>query len=116
MGQLTVTINGRDYSIACDDGQEEHLTRLSDYLNTRISELVSVVGQVGDTRLLVMLGLLIADELSDAFADLAALRGEEGGGDLPIDGPNRETFEEAAVAIEGLAERIETIAGQLEGT
>ena len=116
MGQLTVTINGRDYVIACDDGQEEHLTRLSDYLNTRISELVAGAGQVGDTRLLVMLGLLIADELSDASAELAALRGDDGDGDLPIDGTNRETIEEAAVAIEGLAERIETIAAQLEGS
>jgi cell division protein ZapA len=116
MGQLSVTINGRDYSIACDDGQEEHLTRLSDYLNSRISELVAAVGQVGDTRLLVMLGLLIADELSDAFAELAAARGEEGVGDIPIDGRKRETMEDAAVAIETLAERMEAIAGQLEGT
>ena len=116
MGQLSVTINGRDYSIACDDGQEEHLTRLSDYLNSRISELVTVVGQVGDTRLLVMLGLLIADELSDAFAELASERGEDGAGDLPVDGHKRESMEDAAVAIETLAERMEAIAGQLEGT
>ena len=48
MAQVDVTINNRAYRIACDDGQEEHLTRLGDYVDGRVQELVSAVGQVGD--------------------------------------------------------------------
>ena len=42
MAQVTVTINGRDYEVACDDGQEAHLTRLGTYVDKRIGELVAV--------------------------------------------------------------------------
>ena len=70
MGQVTVTINGRDYDIACDDGQESHLTKLSEFVDNRLKELIAAVGQVGDSRLLVMASLLLADELSDVYAEL----------------------------------------------
>ena len=116
MGQVSITINGRDYTIACDDGQEEHLTTLSDYLNSRIDEVVASVGQVGDTRLLVMLALLIADELSDSYVELAAARGEEGDPELTVGGHKQAVEEDAVTAIEALAEHMETIAGRLEAT
>jgi cell division protein ZapA len=70
MAQLTVTINGRNYQVACDDGQEAHLARLGTYIDNRVKELVAAVGQVGDARLLVMVSLLLADELSDAYSSL----------------------------------------------
>ena len=54
MAQVDVTINDRSYKIACDDGQEEHLTQLAAYVDGRVQELVSSVGQVGDARLLVL--------------------------------------------------------------
>ncbi len=52
MAQVTVTINSRKYQIACEDGQEAHLTRLSNYVDKRLGELVAAVGQVGDAQLL----------------------------------------------------------------
>ncbi len=70
MAQVSVTINGRGYQIACDDGQEGHLTQLGQYVDKRVKELVQAVGQVGDSRLLVMVSLLIADELAETYADL----------------------------------------------
>ena len=70
MSQLEVTINGKNYQIICDDGQEAHLAELGEYLEKRVQELVSSIGQVGDTRLLVMTALMIADELAEAYADL----------------------------------------------
>ncbi|MBI1986071.1 MAG: cell division protein ZapA, partial [Rhodospirillales bacterium] len=48
MAQLTVSINGRNYQVACDDGQEAHLSRLGTYVDNRVKELVAAVGQVGD--------------------------------------------------------------------
>lgn len=70
MAQVDVTINGRDYQIACDDGQEDHLAQLGEYVDRRVKELATTVGQVGDSRLLVMVSLLIADELAETFAGL----------------------------------------------
>ena len=74
MAQVTVTINDRRYNVACDDGQEAHLTRLGAYIDRRVGELVAAVGQIGDAKLLVMVSLLIADELSDAYAELETLK------------------------------------------
>ena len=70
MAQVEVTINERNYQIACDDGQEAHLVQLGEYIDKRVQELVSAIGQVGDSRLLVMTSLLIADELAETYADL----------------------------------------------
>src|SRR3546814_11102105 len=76
MSQLSITINGRNYSIACEDGQEEHLTKLAGYLDMRVGELVGAVGQVGAARLLRMAALLVADELSDVYAERATYRNQ----------------------------------------
>lgn len=112
MSQISITINGRDYSIVCDDGQEEHLTRLSEYLDTRVSELVDSVGQIGESRLLLMVALLIADELSDAYAEVAALKGESSDA---APGPEAAAVtEEMAAMLEAASQRIEAIAERLE--
>jgi cell division protein ZapA len=107
MGQVTVTINGRNYDIACDDGQEAHLARLSRYIDKRVDELVASVGHIGDARLLVMVCLLIADELSEMYTELDAVR--EAGG-------NGASKEAIAPVIDDLATRIEKIAERLEAT
>lgn len=104
MAQVSVTINGRIYQIACDDGQEANLTRLANYVDKRVGELVAAVGQVGDDRLLVMASLLVADELSAAATRLDGL-----------DDSNRLRDEGSLISnIDNLAERIEHIAQRLE--
>jgi cell division protein ZapA len=115
MSQISITINGRDYSIVCDDGQEQHLSRLAEYLDKRVAELVDSVGQIGDARLLLMVGLLIADELADAYAELAA-RSEDA---MPAQTRGRgrdsaQLADEMAVMIESASRRIEAIAARLE--
>ena len=116
MSQISITINGREYSIVCDDGQEQHLSRLAEYLDTRVAELVDSVGQIGDARLLLMVGLLIADELSDAYAELSALRD---GTDGALSTQASETAvarmnDDLAAVIESASRRIEAIAARLE--
>ncbi len=109
MGQVTVSVNGRDYQIACDDGQETHLKKLAQYLDQRIDELVAAVGQPGESRLLLMASLLVVDELWDAFREIDRLRNADGAA------ATRVAAEEAlAGAIESMAERIERIAHSLE--
>ena len=66
MGQVTVPVNGRSYTISCDDGQEGRIRRLAQYVDAKVGEFVGTVGQVGEARLLLLAALVIADELSDA--------------------------------------------------
>ena len=71
MSQVEVTgKTGKNYQIICDDGQEARLAELGEYLEKRVQELVSSIGQVGDTRLLVMTALMISDESAQVHANL----------------------------------------------
>jgi|SRR5579862_444534 len=65
MTQVTATIAGRQFRLACEDGQEEHLLALAKDLDQRIIDLRAKFGEIGDTRLTVMAALMIADELAE---------------------------------------------------
>ena len=71
MPQVNVTINGRQFRMACEDGQEDHLTRLARELDARIEMLRAKFGEIGDTRLTVMAALTVADELGEMTAAAA---------------------------------------------
>ena len=55
-------VNDRPYTIACDDGDEEYLQQLAAIVDAKAEKVAKSVGQVGDTRLLLMVALLMADE------------------------------------------------------
>jgi cell division protein ZapA len=103
VARVALDINGRRYEMACDDGQEGHLQALAEYVDRRVRELASSVGQVGESRLLLMANLLIADELYEARRQQA--QGQEGGGDA-----------EAVESLEEVAGRLERIAARLEAS
>ena len=65
MSHVNVTINGRQYRMACEEGQETRLLRLAEMLENRVTDLRGKFGEIGDQRLTVMASLTIADELSD---------------------------------------------------
>lgn len=110
MGQVSITIRGRQYQIACDDGQEAHLARLGRFLDQRAEQLHGAAGSVSDALLLVMTGLVVADELTDTIAELEAMKTASGNA-------SRMASETAiTTSINSLAERIERIAARLEGT
>ena len=52
-------VNGRAYTIACDDGEEDHLRELAAHVDAKVREVMETVGQVGDQRLLLMAALLL---------------------------------------------------------
>ena len=116
MAQVSVTINGRQYRMACEDGQESHLMRLAKDLDLRIDELRAKFGEIGDMRLTVMAALTVADELTEAGKrmrrleeELAALQ------DARIAAADRTQATQLAIAtvFNSAAERIEKVARSL---
>jgi cell division protein ZapA len=66
MGQVTVTLNGRTYSLQCADGEEARLIQLAGLVKHRAEALVEEFGQVGDDCVLLLTAIMIADELLPA--------------------------------------------------
>lgn len=116
MAQVDITINGRNYKVACDDGQEAHLGELGSDVDGRVKELSDAMGQVGDSRLLVMACLLIADELADAQRRVEEAEQAMAAQSVSPSPSLESPFDEDALAqgIESMAERIEGIADRLE--
>ena len=108
MATVDVVVNGRRHQLQCDDGQETRLKRLAAYVDMRVSDLAQNHGQIGDTRLLLMTSLLVADELSDAYDELKRLR-------TALTDTAKQTEKHAATAIEQVALRLEAIASRIEG-
>ena len=79
MAHVSVTINGRHYRMACDDGQEPQLGQLAREFDQRIANLRATFGEIGDMRLTVMAALTVADELRDARERLRAIEEELAG-------------------------------------
>jgi cell division protein ZapA len=119
MPQINVTINGRQFRMACEDGQEEHLTRLARELDWRIDSLRAKFGEIGDTRLTVMAALTIADELGEMALRLRRLEDElmsvqEA---QAVSSDRHETGQAAAAALlNAAAERIESVTKKLNAT
>lgn len=104
MAQVAVTVNGKTFEIACDDGQEQRVAELSREIDRRVAALASSIGQVGENRLLLLAGLMIADELSEARASLNRLEAAQ------ADGQDQA---ELAERLDLLARRVEAIAARL---
>ena len=71
MGRVTITIDKREYAIACDDGQEGHIIKLSRVLDEKAKMLSTSIGLVNENMMLAMVGLLLADELQDIKSGMA---------------------------------------------
>ena len=122
MGQVRITLNGRGYDIACEDGQEEHVMRLANAMSERVNQLVAANGQVGEARLLLMGGLLMADDLHSERAKAAATVATSTAPAAEADstsGSNNDSVQQAyeyvADVFEQLSDRLEVVADTLEG-
>jgi len=73
MGKVSLNINGRKYSMGCEDGEEERLMRLGQKLDDRVNLMANQFGQIGDVRLLVMAGITMLDELEDANTNIESV-------------------------------------------
>jgi len=116
MPLVNVMVNSRAYTIACDDGEEDHLRDLAAHVDAKVKELLTSVGQVGETRLLLMAALLIADEHHDAASqlhlrtqELAELRGTHD----DVSGRLDQTETASASAFEAAGKRMEELSEKL---
>jgi cell division protein ZapA len=99
MATVTVEINGRPYAVGCADGQEDRVRVLARQFDGHVRQVAGEVGHVGDIRLFLMAGLLLADELHEARLN---------GGTAPaVAAP---TNAGVAVALNAVAARLEKIA------
>ena len=108
MSQVTVTVNNRPYAITCEPGQERHVQSLAAELDRRVTSTTRDLGQVGEARLLLLTALVVLDELADAEA-----RANEPAFRERLQRLDR-LEQEAARAIDGLAQRVEAVAVELE--
>jgi cell division protein ZapA len=76
MATVNATIAGRQFRLACEDGQEEHLQTLARGIDERIEGLRKQFGEIGDTRLTVMAALMVADEMSEAARNMRRMEEE----------------------------------------
>ncbi len=119
MAQVNAMIAGRQYRLACEDGQEEHLLALAHDLDQRIIDLRAKFGEIGDTRLTVMAALMVADELSEAARKIRRLEEEATGlQDARVVASDRAKAASNAVvnAFNSAAERIEGITKKLNAS
>ena len=119
MAQINVSINGRSFRMACEDGQEPHLTSLAALLDARIAELRKSFGELGDTRLTVMAAITIADDLSEAERRIRRLEEELTAlQDARVMSADRAQHTQAAIAaaLNSAAERIEGVTRKLNQT
>ena len=117
MSQVNVMVNGRSYMMSCDDGQEQHLLDLGKLFNEKVTELAGALGQVGDARLHLIAGILIADELADARKEMAELKVKMGQLAETIDGHQEKLGSTEATQAEmiiQLAEQVEMVASRLQ--
>ena len=114
MAQVVVQINGRNYTMHCEDGQENHLRSLAAMVDSEIANITRSVGQLGDLRLLIMAALVIADrltqeektasELKEQIAALRAARNLAENQALAMDEAAAKTLDAASQRLERLVE------------
>lgn len=118
MSKVSVTLNGREFTIGCEEGQEAYLRELAHALDGRVRSISEQVGQIGDLRLLLMASLILVDEQKESGRRIAELEeqverlGHERHGVASLHAAERE---QVAARLVDVAERLEAFAASLDG-
>jgi cell division protein ZapA len=111
MAQVNATIAGRQYRLACEDGQEDHLLGLAKELETRIIDLRRKFGEIGDTRLTVMAALVLADEKAEMAQKMRKLEDEV----VALEDARAASVERARAASDAVVGAFNSAAERIEG-
>ena len=118
MAQVTVTIDGKSYRMACDEGQEEHLIELAERFDRYVMHLKGSFGEIGDHRLSVMAGIMVMDELAELQKRMKGMEGEiatlRKTRDDALNKADKNDSALTGVLLE-MADRIEALSGKLAG-
>jgi cell division protein ZapA len=106
MAQLTIHVNAKPYVVGCEDGEEDHLRALAALLDAKVQEAAAGAGQLGETRIMLLGALVLADELSEAMVTLAAAQGRL----AALEDERRRAEARCAAALEAAAHRLEAMA------
>lgn len=113
MAEISITINGRNYGIACDDGQEKRVQDLARYVDARLREIARAGAASNESHLLVLTAIILSDEISDLKSQGSMMARQPQHSAIGVKMSDEE--EEAIVsAIDLLAARIDQIAGNLQ--
>ena len=107
MSQVSVTIDGRKYRLACNEGEEARLESLAGMIDDKIGEMRTTFGEIGDQRLVIMAALTIADNLTEARDAAAAERDRANAAAARAD--------QVASQLDALGARLEALAARLAG-
>ena len=99
MSQVSVTIDGRKYRLACNEGEEARLESLAGMIDEKIGEMRKTFGEIGDQRLVIMAALTLADSLTEARDEAAA---------------QRKRSDDAEQRVQALASTIDALGSRLE--
>ncbi|WP_422371418.1 cell division protein ZapA [Hoeflea sp.] len=116
MAQVTVSIDGKTYRMACEEGQEEHLTDLAAKFDRYVGHLKGQFGEIGDLRITVMAGIMVMDELHELQRRMRGLEAEVETLKKTRDNALtkvEKTDKDLAAALTEVTGRIEEIAGKL---
>ena len=102
MAQIEVEVASRRYTVACRDGEEEHLRALAALVDKRAQDAAAALGSLSEPRQLLFASLLLADDLNDRH------------GGAPAAAAAAQADPRVAAALERLAERVEVLADRLE--
>jgi cell division protein ZapA len=108
MAQVTIEVNGHPYVVGCEDGQERRLTELGASVDAQVRQVAMDVGPLGETRLILMGALVMADEIAELRREIAELKSQVG--DMAADQARAE--QAAVAALDAAAAKIERLAGE----
>ncbi len=115
---MIVQVNGRPYTMQCPEGEEDHLRELAALLDSEVARVKQSVGNVGDIRLLVMSGLMVADRLSEAIRRIEALEEQVAGlresRNLAV-AETQALEEHFTQSLDAASDRLELLARELKG-
>ncbi len=117
MAEVTVTVDGKAYRMACEEGQEDHLTELAAKFDRYVGHLKGQFGEIGDLRITVMAGIMVMDELSEVQQQLQGVEGEISGLKKTRDSALAkidDTDTDLAQSIGQVTAQLEQIAAKLE--
>lgn len=118
MAQVTVSIDSKTYRMACEEGQEEHLSELAGRFDRYVGHLKGQFGEIGDLRITVMAGIMVMDELHELQSRMRGLEAEVETLKKTRDNALtkvEKTDHDLAHALTEVTTRIEEIAGKLAG-